>query len=110
MKQEKIFEASRKAREIPLEFTDTLLKNTQKAVNKSSEFTDSVIKQSEKLRKPSRKADKIGTTIGGFIGIALLLIGIVWTFIGKPLWAVGTLFAGIITIASNIIHYRSKIK
>lgn len=46
----------------------------------------------------------------GFIGAALLLIGMVWTFMRKPLWAVGTLFAGVITIASNIIHYRSKIK
>lgn len=92
MKQDKIFEATRKATEIPLE------------------FTSSVIEKSKKLRKPSSKIAKIGMAIGSCAGIGLLLTGIVQLFKDKPLWALGSLFSGIVTILSNLICYHRRKK
>lgn len=91
MKQEKIFESARKAVEVSLE------------------FTRSVVEQSKRLRKPSPKVAKIGMAIGGCVGVGLLLTGIVQLFIGRPLWAIGTLSAGTVTVISHVLcHHRSK--
>lgn len=90
MKQDKIFETTQKAAQIPLE------------------FTKSVIDQSKKIHHPSAKVDKIGTAIGGCAGIGLLVVGAVEVLAGKPLWAVGTLSAGAITIISNHYHRKRK--
>lgn len=91
MKQDKIFESTRKAAEAPLE------------------FTRSVVEQSKRLCKPSPKAAKIGTAIGGCAGGGLLLIGTVQLLTGSPLWALGTLSAGSVTVISNVLcHHRSK--
>jgi hypothetical protein len=91
MKQEKIFEATKKMTEVPLE------------------FTHSVIEKSNKLRNPSPAVAKIGTTIGGCIGIGLLITGTVQLFTGKFSWALGTITAGTTTIISNrICHHRNR--
>lgn len=91
MKQDKIFEATRKATEIPLE------------------FTYSVVEQSQKLRTPSPNVAKIGTAIGGSVGVGLLLTGAIQLFTGRSLWALGTASAGVVTVISNLICYqRSK--
>lgn len=90
MKQDKIFENTQKATQIPLE------------------FTKSVIDQSKKIRHPSAKVDKIGTVIGGCAGIGLLALGAVELLTGKSLWAVGTLSTGAITIISNRYHEKRK--
>jgi hypothetical protein len=92
MKQDKIFEATRKATEMPLEFTHSL------------------IEQSKKLCKPSPKATRIGTAIGSCIGIGLFLTGTFQIFTGKHFWALGTLFAGAVTIVSNLICRRKNEK
>lgn len=91
MKQTKLSEVTRKAIEIPLEFTQTLLEKT------------------EKVRTPSRKVDKIGRTIGACIGIGLLLTGVVQLFVGNIPWAIGTASIGGVTIISNLIYsYRKE--
>ncbi len=91
MKQDKIFEATRKATEVPLE------------------FTRSVMEKSKKLRTPSPTVAKIGTAIGGCVGGLLLLTGAVQSFTGRPLLALGTASAGAATIISNLIcYYRNK--
>lgn len=91
MNQEKVFEATKKAAERPLE------------------FTHSVVEQSKKLRHPSPKAAKIGTAIGSSIGAGFLVAGTIQILAGKPAWAAGSLSAGVITIASNLIaQKRSK--
>jgi hypothetical protein len=86
MKQNKLTEVTRKAIETPLEFTQILLEKT------------------EKVRTPSPRVDKIGRTIGAYIGIGLLLAGAVQLFVGKIPWAIGTASAGGVTIISNLIY------
>lgn len=91
MKQDKIFESTKIAAEAPLE------------------FTRSVVEQSRRLRTPSPKAAKIGTAIGGCVGGGLLLTGTVQLLTGRPLWALGTLSAGTVTVISNLLcRHRSK--
>jgi Flp pilus assembly protein TadB len=90
MKDDKMFEATRKAVEMPLE------------------FTRSVMEHSKKLRSPTKKVNKIGTVIGICLGIGLLLTGVIQMLIGKPLWALGTFTAGITSIISNFINSRRK--
>lgn len=88
MKQDKIFEATRKATETPLE------------------FTHSVIEQSKKLRTPSPKAAKIGSAIGSSIGGGLLITGAIQLLTGRPLRAFAAVSAGMLTIISNHIYKR----
>lgn len=90
MKEDKIFEATRRAVEVPLE------------------FTRSVVEHSKNLRNPSEKVNKIGTAIGGCVGVGLLFTGAVQVLIGKHLWALGTFTAGTTTIISNFISYHRK--
>ncbi len=91
MKQDKLSEVTRKAIETPLEFTQTLLE------------------KAEKVRTPSPRVDKIGRTVGAYIGIGLLLTGTVQLFVGKIPWAIGTAVAGGVTIISNLIYiHRDK--
>lgn len=92
MKQDKLSEVTRKAIETPLEFTQTLLEKT------------------EKVRTPSPRVDKIGRTIGAYIGIGLLLTGAVELFVGKIPWAIGTASAGAVTIISNLIYPQKNKK
>jgi hypothetical protein len=91
MKQDKLSEVTKKAIETPIEFTQTLLEKT------------------EKVRTPSPRVDKIGRTIGFYIGVGLLLTGAVQLVVGKIPWAIGTASAGGITIISNIyVHIGIK--
>lgn len=91
MNEDKIFEATRRAVELPLE------------------FTNSVMEYSKKLRNPSKKVNKIGTAIGVCVGVGLLFTGAVQVLVGKPFWALGSLTAGTTTIISNFIsYYRNK--
>lgn len=92
MKQEQIFEATRKAIEKPLE------------------FTGSVIKETEKLTQPTPEINRLGTTIGSCVGVGLLVTGAIQTIMGRPLWAIGTVTAGTVTIVSNIITRRRREK
>lgn len=92
MKQDKVFEATRKATEIPLE------------------FTRGVMEKSKRLRNPSARAAKIGSAIGGGIDCGLLLAGTVQFVTGRPLLAAGSLSAGAATIVSNLISSRKKHK
>lgn len=88
------------------ELTRSTLEKSQNITEKSSELTRSVIERSKKLRTPSTKIDKIGTVIGGIASVGLILGGAVQVFVGKPLWAVGTLSAGAIALVSNRFHHH----
>ena len=91
MKQDKLYEVTRKAIETPLEFTQILLEKT------------------EKVRTPSPRVDKIGRTIGAYIGIGLLMTGAVQLFVGNIPWGIGTASAGGVTIISNLRYiYKNK--
>ena len=50
-----------------------ILENTKKMTDRSLELTQSVIEKSKKLRTPSPKIDKIGTTIGYVASTSLLI-------------------------------------
>lgn len=90
MKQNNVYEATRKATEIPLEFTRR------------------VVEKSKGLRNPSAKAAKIGSTIGCCVGCGLLLIGTAQLAMGRALPAAGSLAAGAATIVSNFICKSGK--
>ena len=86
MKQDKISEITRKAIEVPMEFTQSLME------------------KAERVKTPSPKVDKIGRAIGACTGAVLLLTGSAGLLFGKTLWAIGALSAGAVTILSNIIY------
>lgn len=90
MKQDKIYETTKKATEAPLK------------------LTRSMVEQSKKLRTPSPQAAKIGTAIGYCAGGVLLLTGTIQLLTGRPLWALGTLSAGLITVISNLFCYMRR--
>lgn len=93
----------------PLDYTRLALEKSQKATDKSMELTHSMIEKSKKLRTPSKKVDKIGTTISGFVSTGCIGAGVVQIFLGNPLWAIGTVTIGTIALISNRFHYH-KIK
>lgn len=93
----------------PLEYTRSALAKSQKATEKSMELTHSIIEKSKKLRTPSTKIDKIGTAVTGLASVGCVGVGVVQIFLGKPLWAVGTVSLGAIALISNRIHHH-KIK
>ena len=83
-----------------------ILENTKKMTDRSLELTQSVIEKSKKLRTPSPKIDKIGTTIGYVASTSLLIGGVIQIIVGKPTWALGSLSAGAIALLSNRYHYH----
>ena len=92
MKQDSVYGATKKAAEIPLEFTRT------------------VMEKSKQLRTPSKKVSEIGTAIGCGVGGGLLLTGTVPLMMGRPLMAAGSLSAGAVTVVSNLITRRKNKK
>lgn len=91
MKQDRISEITRKAIEVPMGFTQSLMEKT------------------ERVKTPSPRVDKIGRSIGACAGVLLLLAGGVGLIIGKSSWAIGSLSVGAVTIMSNIICFgKSK--
>lgn len=83
-----------------------ILENTKKMTDRSLELTQSVIEKSKKLRTPSPKIDKIGTTIGYVASTSLLIGRVIQIIVGKPTWALGSLSAGAIALLSNRYHYH----
>ena len=83
-----------------------ILENTKKMTDRSLELAQSVIEKSKKLRTPSPKIDKIGTTIGYVASTSLLIGGVIQIIVGKPTWALGSLSAGAIALLSNRYHYH----
>lgn len=86
-----------------------LFETTKNATNKSLNFTNSVIEKSKKYRTPSSKVDKIGTTVGSFIGVGLLLSGIIALLTVRQFWAISLLIVGAVTLVSNFI-YRCRLR
>lgn len=109
MKQKQEFQNKTNIEDRLLQMTHSATEHSQKITGKSLEFTNSLVDKSKKLRTPSPKMDKIGTTIGGLTGLAFVCGGIVQLFVGKSLWAVGTLSLGAVALLSNGLRYH-KIK
>lgn len=82
----------------------------QKAVQKSLAVTRSVQERSKKLSRPSPQADKIGTALGSGLGIGLILAGTVQVGTESPVWGLGTITAGAVTIVSNQYHRKKSSK
>ncbi|MDO4273265.1 MAG: hypothetical protein Q4D16_06330 [Eubacteriales bacterium] len=90
----------------PLKYTHSALGLSGNATEKIMSSTRSVIEKSKKLRKPSSRVDKIGTAVSGLASISLIVVAIVQLFGEKPLWAVGTLSVGAVSLVSNRIHHN----
>lgn len=87
MKQDRISEITKKAVEVPMEYSQSLMEKTERA------------------KTPSPRADKIGRSIGACAGTVLLLAGSAGLLFGKSSWAIGALSIGTVTIISNIIRF-----
>lgn len=77
---------------------------TRKLLEKSQRMTESALKQSDKLKHPSPRVDKIGSAVGKCAGVALISIGIVQIFMEKPLYALGSISVGSLTLISHAIR------
>lgn len=64
----------------------------------------------DKLTHPSKKVSYIGSAIGGIVGIGLIGLGIPELIKGHNLLGVGSILAGVFTVASNIINVKKRIK
>lgn len=54
---------------------------------------------------PSKRVAEVGSVMGRGIGIVLILVGIVSSFLGH-IWGIGSLVAGIVTVISNMINLK----
>lgn len=89
---------------------DRISKITKKAIEVPMEFTQSVMEKTERVKNPSPRVDKIGRSIGACAGAVLLLTGSAGLLFGKSMWAVGTLSVGAVTVISNIIRFGKNKK
>lgn len=82
---------------------------TAKVIEATADLSDSTYKQSmetvERLTNPPPKVARVGSTIGGGVGVALVVAGTVGLLSGA-VWGTGTLIAGGLTIGSNLINIR----
>lgn len=85
---------------------DNLLNATKKAIEIPLEVTQSVITQSKRLRHPSPKIDRLGTALGYFIGLGMIFFTIISLLLDKPTWAVGSFVTGSISLISNHVHKK----
>ena len=83
--------------------------NALKASAETAAFTQSLIEKSKTLRTPSPAVDRIGTKISGIVSAGLLVVGAVQFLTSKPLWGLGTVSFGAISLLSNRYHAH-KIK
>lgn len=63
----------------------------------------------EKLTHPSKNVSSIGSTIGGTVGVGLILVGTIRLLLGSSIWGMSSLVAGAATVASNAVNMK-KIK
>ena len=77
------------------------LKVSQRTLCKSMDIV-------ERLTHPSKKIARIGSMIGGSAGIGLVILGTVGLLVGRSLWGVGSLIAGVSTIASNAVNMKKN--
>lgn len=85
--------------------------HNEKLLGRSRELSDGNVKKSwetaKKLTRPS-KATRVGATIGLTIGSGLLLGGLVGVAFGKFPLGIGSVTAGIATVATNILNLNKK--
>lgn len=62
----------------------------------------------EKLTHPSKNVSRIGSIVGGTIGIGLILIGTTKLLLGSSIWGIGSLIAGATTVASNAVNMKKN--
>ncbi|GAA0178941.1 hypothetical protein SH2C18_19070 [Clostridium sediminicola] len=62
----------------------------------------------EKLTHPSKKVSCIGSVIGGSVGIGLILVGTTGLLLGRGLLGIGSVIAGVSTVASNAVNIKKN--
>lgn len=64
----------------------------------------------EKLTHPSKKVSCIGSAIGRSVGVGLIVAGTTGLILGRSLLGMGSLIAGVSTIASNALNIKKNKK
>jgi hypothetical protein len=61
-----------------------------------------------KLTHPSKKVCRIGSFIGGTVGICLILAGTTGVLLGRSTWGGSALIVGTTTVVSNVINIKKQ--
>ncbi|MGQ4665161.1 hypothetical protein AB3Z07_12255 [Metabacillus halosaccharovorans] len=75
---------------------------------KAGEHTQKYVEFSKRAASgeyPSKRISKVGSMVGGMIGIVLSIVGIIGS-IGGYIWGIGIFFAGVVTVISNLLNIK----
>lgn len=88
-------------------YNENLMKTTKRLSKETlSKSMDTV----DKLTHPSKRISRMGSIVGGTVGAGLILIGTTWLLSGRSMKGMGSLVAGIATVASNSINMKKNKK
>jgi len=77
---------------------DATKRMSQETLNKSMDRV-------KKLTHPSKKVSRIGSKIGMAVGTLLIITGTVGILLSRK-WGIGSCFAGVTSVFSNIINLK----
>lgn len=86
-------------------YNEKLMEATKKISQESLRKSMNTV---EKLTHPSKKTSRIGSVIGGGVGVGLILAGTTGLLLGYSIWGIGSLVAGVATIASNAVNIEKN--
>lgn len=93
-------------------YNQKVLEANEMVIQSTRKFSQDIIQASmrtvDKLTHPPKKIARIGSVVGGSIGVGLVLAGATGFILGRSLWASGTFIAGAVTIASNIVNLKKN--
>lgn len=86
-----------------MEYNKKMIKKTR---NMSENIRDKSSDTVNKLTHPTKKVNKVGSAMGTSVGLGLVVFG----GLSGSVIGIGSLIAGIITIASNILYNKKHPK
>lgn len=92
-----------KHNKILLEANRKIVQSTRRT---SGDLMEKSMRTVNRLTHPPKRVNRIGSMIGGSIGVGLILYGATGYITGRGLWASGSLVAGALTISSNLINLK----
>lgn len=83
-----------------------LIKETEKISKETLHKSKDTVK---KLTHPSKKVSRIGSVIGGSVGVGLVVVGATGLLLGRSSWGAGSsLIAGAVTVVSNVVNIKKN--